>query len=233
MLAGGEIPLITATRTEEKPSLLRRSSYPSRRLKAKAVPREPQTRDSEVNQVVVIVAPAECISILGTVLQPLEMDLPAALLILVHGRTERDRPLASNLNKGRFPVEEGRVGSQLRNGHALIVQADEFLGIGRLDRLKTSLPVTGDKNQSILLRSAVSRYGNDTIVVVLTSLEPAESEAIRNMRSRGERSIALDDSDRGWLNEHAPKVVPDPADRCLVAEAIGSEIAAMVGARAS
>ncbi len=228
MLAGGEDPLITATRTDHKPDLL--ASWPfSSRKRSPLVPNEmTPIWDTDLSRLIVIIAPAECISILGTVLQPLQMDLPAAIVILVHGHTERDRPLAVNLNKGRFPVETGRVGTRLRNGHALIVQADEFLGVGKFDRLKMSLPVPGEKNESLLLRSLVSRYGRNTIGVVLTSLDAAETEAMQTIRSRGGRTIALDDSDRGWLNENAAKVVPDSHDLCLAAEAIGTEIASLV-----
>ncbi len=223
--------MTTAPLTINKPNLLQ--GWPSKsRIEANsAATRDTPIWDSPVNQVVVMIAPAECISILRTVLGSVKPDLPAAILILVHGHTKRDRPLVVNLNKGRFPVEAGRAEGKLRNGHALIMQADEFMGVGKLGRLSVSLPVAGQKNQSILLESLATQYGGKVITVVLTKLEPGEAEAIQTIRSRGGCTIALDDSDRGWLDEHAAKVVPDPQDLCLAAEAIGDEIARMVAAR--
>src|SRR5579862_2677751 len=177
MLAGGKNPLNRTSPIVDKPTVpggrTRSSRKPTFSLATKKTP----IWDSDVNQVVVMIAPADCISILGTILKPLQLDLPAAIVILVHGHTERDRPLVLNLNRSRFPVEEGRADSRLRNGHALIVQADDYLGIGKLDRLSVSLPVPGEKNQSILLRSLASRYGGNAIAVVLTELAPGETEA--------------------------------------------------------
>jgi hypothetical protein len=192
----------------------------------------PEAITEVVSQVVVLIAPADCISILSTVMAPLPSGLPAAFVVLVHGLTEQDRPLEGNLNRMRFPVEMARPHTQLRNGHAVILQSDGPPYTGHFDQVTMEL-TPGLSDYGTVLKSILTRFGSNTIAVILTSLDPDETEALKLMRSWGGHTIALDQSDRVWLNEHAPTVVVESQDTLLTAESIGLVIERIVNARRS
>jgi chemotaxis response regulator CheB len=189
----------------------------------------PTTKGSDLTQIVVMIAPPECASILSTVMRPLPSNLDAAVLVLVHGTAQRSRLIATKLNKGRFLVEAGQTGTQLRNGHAVVVLAESFVAVGEGNRLTTYMPETVFTSGSGLLKSALQIPGTLPTVVVLTSLDSTEKALLEPVRSQG-RLISLDDRGRGWLHEKVPAVVCESGDVYLSAEDIGAEIARVVAA---
>lgn len=187
----------------------------------------------DVVKVVVVLAPAECSALVSIVLAPLQTDLPAAIVILVHETANGDRSLASNLAKIRFPVESGANNTQLRNGHAVVLAADAQLYVGKFDRLSESENLAHGPVPTVLLRSIVTHYRENVLGVVLTSLEQPEVEAVQMIRANGGRTIALDRTDRAGLDQNAPNVAFDVEDICLGADAIGPRIASMIYSRSA
>jgi two-component system, chemotaxis family, protein-glutamate methylesterase/glutaminase len=173
-------------------------------------------------KVVVLVAPANGVTILRSVLDRLPPDFPAAIVILLHTVPGRETPVAHKLNVNPHPlVLPGSDGATLRAERAHIVFPAQNLAIGENGCL--AIATEGDASEPILASLAV-RYGPAGIAVALTALDAREAEGFRLVREAGGHTIALDERDQLWTESADPRVVPVAGDELVTAPLIGGRM---------
>lgn len=180
---------------------------------------------SDTEAIVVFVAPPEAVSVLRSVLRRFPPDFPAAIVILLHAGTGKERPVADNLNvDSGLLVMPGVDGTLLRRGRATLVRADERLTVGAGGVLMPA------HDSETLLMSIAARYRERAIAVALTGLGARESQDFRSFQEVGGHTIALDESGFLWTDPAGPRVAPAPGDELLPADEIVNRIVALFAA---
>ena len=196
--------------------------------------------ESHVDQVAVLVAPAEGVP----VFRALHGDFPGAIVIMLHAGDGSERSVTDNLNvASNFMILHGKAGTALRNGHGYVLKAGSDLALGADgvltkadgrtasdDALLFGAAVENALPSESILASLAARYGKHGVAVALTALDDAEQEGFRRVREAGGHTIALDEADRLWADSSGPRVVPHKGDETLTTSALGARMLQMTGA---
>lgn len=181
---------------------------------------------------VVIGASAGGLDALLAIIEAVRADLPAAIIIAVHTRAERDGMLPRILSRrSEAPVAFARHGDRLHNGHIIVVPPDVHLIIDRDRVVLHRGPTENGFRPAIdpLFRSAARTGGGRVIGVILSGALDDGTVGLKRIKEAGGVAIVQDPDDAAVPSMPLSAIRAVEVDYVVPASQIGRLIGELAG----
>lgn len=158
----------------------------------------PPDEQTVQREVVAIGASAGGVEALRELVGLLPLELPAALLVVMHVLPTGTSMLPAILGRaGKLPATAAQNGEQLERGHIYIAPADHHLLVAEGRARLSHGPRENGHRPAIdpLFRSVARSYGERAIGIVLSGTLDDGTAGLRMLRTHGAATIAQDPSD--------------------------------------
>jgi two-component system chemotaxis response regulator CheB len=176
---------------------------------------------------VVVGASAGGVEALRDLVGELPLDLPAALLIVLHLPAGGTSALADILDRaGRLPVNAARHGDPIQPGQVYVAPPDNHLLVhGEWSALSRGPTENGHRPAiNALFRSAALARGPRVVGVVLSGVLDDGAAGLIAIKSRGGIAVVQDPKDAAYAGMPESALRAVPADHVLTASGIGEQL---------
>lgn len=182
---------------------------------------------------IAMAASAGGIPAIQTVLASLPINIPAAVLVVLHLEPSRDSQLSAILEKRtHWPVHAAVDGVTLNAGHAYVGVPDQHLTVSYAKKVKLSIAErvhfvrpAGD----VLFSSVANTFGDHAVAVVLSGSGHDGALGAADIRRHGGVVIAQDEATSKYFSMPRTVIELGQADYVLPIERISQQLIELVG----